>query len=355
LPARLRDATVRAIGRLQGKFAMSTLLFVTAFCIVALLVYMARYSGRLRVTHTRVIDAPLAEAYARVIDLRHWRDWNPWLEHEQDAAVVYSAKTDAAGSFCTWSQAGVGVGTIEHLRIVEPGRIEQRLRLRQPFPLRGLGSWQFTDLGGKTRATWSLRGRVAFPMRAFAETVQGAIALEFRYGLDRLAGLVEGADAPRYTLAYPGLRQMAAVRYAYVSHRGGLAGLAEAMRGAMVELRAKLASRSVAATGEPIAVYVKTHIRQRTTECHFGIPVGAAEVEGLAVASLPAHRSFVARLQGSQAHLEVAWYLAMRHMRAAGIEPDLRITPFERYLNDPDTARGNDNLTELHIAARQAT
>jgi hypothetical protein len=334
---------------------MSALLFVATFCIVAVLVYMARYSGRLRVTHTRIIEAPLAETFARVVDLRRWHDWNPWLEPGAEASAVCSPKGDAAGSFCAWSQAGVGTGRIEHLRIVGPGRIEQRLRLRQPFALRGRGSWQLTDLGGRTRATWSLRGRVAFPMRAFAETVQGAVALEFRYGLDRLAGLVEGADAPRYALTCPGLREIAAVRYAYIAHRGGLAGLGEAMRSAVAALRAELARRGVAAAGEPIAVYVKTNIRQRTTECRFGIPIGAAEVEGLTVAGLPAHRAFVACLQGSQTQLEVGWYLAMRRMRAAGFEPDLRITPFERYLDDPDPAHGDDNRTELHIPVRQAT
>src|SRR5450631_4678375 len=98
---------------------MTTLVFVAAFCIVAVLVYMARFSGRLRVTHTRIIDAPLAEAYARVVDLRRWRDWSPWLEHEAQSPAVYSARTDAAGSSCAWSHAGVGVGRVEHLRIRE--------------------------------------------------------------------------------------------------------------------------------------------------------------------------------------------------------------------------------------------
>jgi len=333
---------------------MTALVFVAAFCVVAVLVYMARYSGRLRVSHTRDIDAPMAAVYGRVIDLRRWPDWSPWLEQATDASTTFSMSTDAAGSSYAWSHAGAPAGEIEHLRIRELGRIEQRLRFRQPFPFRGRGSWQFTDHAGKTRVTWSMRGRVAFSMRAFAATVQGAIALDFRYGLDRLAGLVEGDDAPRYAITYRGLRDIAAIRYACIEHTGAIQDLGEAMRGAVVGLREKLAHQGVAAAGEPIAVYVKTHIKQRTTVCRLGIPVEVAEVEGLAVASLPAHRAFVARLTGSHSHLEVAWYLAMQRLRAEDLEPDLRITPFERYLNDPDLERGNDNVTELHIAVRQA-
>ena len=112
---------------------MSALVFVLAFGIVAVLVYMARYSGRLRVTHTRIIDAPLVEAYARVVDLRRWRDWSPWLELGDQSPAVYSARTDAAGSSCAWSSAGggVGAGLVEHLRIREPWCIEQRMRERK--------------------------------------------------------------------------------------------------------------------------------------------------------------------------------------------------------------------------------
>ena len=304
---------------------MTALVYVVGFCIVAVLVYMARYSGRLRVTQSRLIDAPLAEVRGRVIDPSRWRDWSPWLD---------------------------GAPEIEALRARDDGRLEQRLRLERPFPFRGRCSWQLSDVQGKTRVTWSLRGRVAFTMRAFAATVQGSIALDFRYGLDRLAALVEPADAPRYSLSFAGVREVAATRYAYVAHEGPIPGLGNAMASAVGTMRSELARQGVAAEGEPIGVYVKTDIKRRITTCRFGIPIGSAEVEGLAVASLPAHRAFVARLQGSRAQLEVAWYLAMQGLSAEGLQPDLRIAPFERYLGGANGQNDNDTVTDLHIAIR---
>jgi hypothetical protein len=331
---------------------MTALVYVVGFCIVAVLVYMGRYSGRLRVTQTRVIDAPLALVHARVVDLRRWRDWSPWLESESDADVGFSAGNDGSASTCAWSRAGVEIGRIENLRIREAGSLEQRVRLRWPFPLRGRGSWRFVDLQGKTRVTWSLRGRVAFTMRAFADTVQGSIALDFRHGLDRLAGLVEPAGAPRYTLSYDGMREVEAMRYAYIAHEGPIEGLGDAIESVVDELRAKLAARGVLADQEPIGVYVKTDIKRRTTACRFGLPIGATEVEGLDVATLPAHRALAARLQGSRAQLEVAWYLLMQRLSADGIAPDLRVAPFERYLGDASRGHDNGTVTELHIAVR---
>lgn len=331
---------------------MTALVYVAAFCIVAVLVYMARYSGRLRVTHTRLIDASLAEVRDRVVDLRRWRDWNPWLENEAGAHAVYSSGADGIASACAWSRAGVDISRVESLRVREGATIEQRVRLWQPFPFRGRCSWQFIDAQGKTQATWRLRGRVAFPMRAFAATVQGSIALDFRYGLDRLAALVEPAGAPRYSLSRAGVREIAAMRYAYVAHEGPIQGLGNAIASAVGTLRTELARQGVMPLGEPIGVYVKTDIKRRTTLCRFGVPVDAAEIEGLAMASLPAHRAFVNRLQGSRAQLEVAWYLAMQRLSAEGLQPDLRIAPFERYLDIANQEDDNDAVTELHIPVR---
>jgi hypothetical protein len=329
---------------------MNALLFAVAFFVVAVLVYMARYSGRLHVVQTRVIDAPIAETYAHVVDLRCWPGWSPWLEHGQGAH--YSTGVDAPGSSYRWTSDGAEMGTVEHLRMRGPGRIEQRLRLARPFPLRGISSWQVAECDGGTRVTWTLRGRVAFSMRAFAATVQGALALDFRYGLDRLAGLVEGENAARYAVRYEGIREFPAIRYAYIEHTGRIGDQARAMHSAAGDLRAALARQGVLAAGRPMALYLKTSIKQRRTTCRFCIPIGDADVDGVAVASLPQHRAFVTSLRGSREQLELAWYLAMQQLSVLALQPELRITPSERYLDDLDETPGIQERTELLIPVR---
>lgn len=332
---------------------MTTLVFVVAFCIVAVLVYMARYSGRLRVVETRSIDAPIDEVYARVADFRRWGEWNPWLEHEPDAQAALSETTDAEGSRYAWNSPRLGAGAIEHVRLTAREGIEQRMDFQQPFRFRGRGQWRFVGRQGKTEVTWRMDGRVAFPLRAFAQTVQGMIALDHRYGLDRLARLVEPAEAPRYSLAYLGVRDIPAARYAYSTYSGAFKGLGAAMHKGFAELRRQLAGQGVPPTGEPLAAYVKTNIKLRTTICHMGIPIGDADCGHLPVRDLPAHRAYAVRLKGSYAALEIAWYQAMQRVRIEGLQPDPRIPPFERYLNDPGTASENDCETELYIPIRQ--
>ncbi len=331
---------------------MSTLIFVVAFCIVAVLVYMARFSGRLRVSERRIIEAPLAEVYGRVADFHQWGLWNPWLEHEADAVVQISVGSAGEASRYAWDSARIGSAAIEHLRLAALEIIDQRMGFVQPFRFRGRGHWQFRPCAAGTEVIWTMKGRVAFSMRAFAQTIQGMIALDYRYGLDRLASSLEPATAPRYTLSYVGLRDDPGSRYAYSSYSGPLTGLAQALAPGFAELRRQLASLGVAVAGAPLAVYLRTNIKLRTTHCRLGLPIAESELKSIPVHELAPHRAFVVRLQGSRKALEIAWYHAMQRLRIENIEPDPRIPPFEVYLKDGELVNENDCLTELHLPLR---
>lgn len=331
----------------------TTLVFVVAFIIVALFVYMARYSGRLRVEEKRLLAAPLAEVYAKVADFRAWGEWCPWLEHEPSAPVTISGAPNGKGGVYAWDSSRIGTGRIEHRELVALTRIEQHIQSQNPFRFRGRCSWTFVERDGKTEVTWCLKGRVGFSLRAFAQTVQGMIALDFRYGLDRLARLVEPAGesgaGSHYTLDYLGLRDVAPVRYVYRTYSGPLKGIGEAMREGFAALRAELAAAGGRAAGEPMALYVKTNIKLRTTVCHMGIPIDDADFDRLPVRDMPAHQAYAVRLTGTYQALEIAWYQAMQRIRVDSIRPDQRLPPFERYLNDPGQVPEREWVTELYI------
>ena len=335
---------------------LSTLIFVFIFCVVAVLVYMGRYSGRVRFEQTRLIDAPVAAVYARVADLRQWPQWNPWLAADSGAATTFTDSADGKASACAWDSATMGTGAIEQLRLQPGERIEQMLRLRHPFTVSGRSTWTFEEQDGKTRVTWGIRGRVAFSMRAFAATVKGSLVLDCRHALDQLASLLEPADAARYEIVHLGVRDVPLIPYVYRQYQGSISGLPQAVGDITADLRAQLASSVVAVAGAPLAIYFKTNIKLRTTSCHVGIPVDAAEdFDAVPVRELAAHRAYVVRLKGSRAALEIAWFYAMQRMVAQKIQPDQRLPPFESYLGDDDRANGNETVTELYLPVRPAT
>jgi hypothetical protein len=327
----------------------TTLVFVAAFCIVAVLVYMARYSGRVRVTRTRLIDAPIDVVFSQVIDFGRWSAWNPWLAHAADSGLSVIGNSASPGSQCAWDSPRVGVGMFELLRSVARKSIDYKVQLRQPFLVRGRSQWTFVERDGKTEVSWQLNARVAFTMRAFSPTVKAALDLDCQYGLDRLASQVEPASAPRYQLAVLGPRDVEACRYVYQTYQGPIKGLSDAVRQYLADLRGQLGALGVKETGVPLAFYLKTNIKLRTTVCLIGLPVGSAEVGDMAVREMPAHRAFAVRLQGDSAALEIAWYFAMQSLTGNQLKPDQRLPPFERYLLTDDSASGNDGVTEVNV------
>jgi uncharacterized protein YndB with AHSA1/START domain len=327
----------------------TTLVFVTAFCIVAVLVYMGRYSGRVRVAQSRLIDAPIEQVYAQVADLAKWPAWCPWLDSTTQTQCEVSSPADTRGSVCRWTGDRAAQGVVEHRRMLSGVSILQRVRLQHPFTVPGRFQWTFADRAGKTEVTWSLRGRVAFSMRAFASTVNGAMAFDLRYGLDRLASLLEPDQAPRYALTYRGVHEVALTRYVYQTYSGPFGALAQAVGGAVKVLRQQLSDAGITPTGEPIAVYVKTNIKLRTTVCHIGLPIGGADAGALPVREFAAHNAYRVDLQGDYGALEIAWYLAMQRLTQEAIRPDQRIAPFECYRVGPEAVASNPLQTELYI------
>ena len=332
---------------------LSTLIFVFIFCVVAVLVYMGRYSGRVRLEQTRLIDAPLAAVYAMVADLHQWQLWNPWLAAESGATSTFYGNADGKGSRCAWDSATMGTGTIEQIRLQAPERIEQLVLLRHPFTVSGRSYWTFDDQDGKTQVTWGLRGRVAFSMRAFAATVKGSLALDCRHALNQLASLLEPATAARYEIVHLGVRDVPSIRYVYRHYQGSINGLPQAMHDVTAELRQQLATAGVPVAGSPLAIYYKTNIKLRTTSCHIGIPIATPDdFDAFPVRELAPHRAYVVRLKGHRAALEIAWFYAMQRLVAKKIAPDQRLPPFESYLVDDDHATGNGAVTELYLPVR---
>lgn len=314
------------------------LLFALALIVIAFLAYIGRYSGRLRIERSREIAAPLAEVYAAVADFTTWPSWCPWLEHDPGITL------QLAGQRCSWRTARGGDYEIVH-RLLEPGRrIRLRIVSRDPFRYAGQMHWEFAERDGRTVVTWRIKGRVAFTLRAFAATVRGALELDLRYGLDKLAGRLEQVgQGAAYRIDYLGLRDVPAARQVSENWHGPISGLRVAVEETLVRLRQRLAAGGVVPAGEALAAFLRTNVKLGTTVCRIGIPV-AGEVAAIETTATPAYRAWVVRLSGDRAALDIAWYEVMQRLRIDDCQPDPLIPPVERYLSG--------NVTELLLPVR---
>ncbi len=317
---------------------MSPLLFALALLVVVLLVYMGRYSGRVRAEQSRFIAAPPEAVRARVADLSRWQAWNPWLEHAREAV----ARVD--GDTLDWDVPEVGRGRVRQLPAPAPLCLRQHLDFALPFAVRGRSDWRFEPAPGGTQVSWRFKGRVAFTLRAFAATVQGAMRLDLRFGLDGLAATLEGGT-PDYEIAYPGVQDAPDRRCAQAPYRGPLDSLAADLPPRLAEVRRQLADAGLPADGVAVVSYLKTQLKLRTVECRVGVelPADAAVPtplpSGLALHEMPAQPTYVLRFDGPPEALELAWYQAMQRLRVVQRRPHPRQPPFARYLDDPVPGR----------------
>jgi hypothetical protein len=316
---------------------MSPLFFALALLIVVLLVYMGRYSGRVRAEESRFIRVTPEVAYQHVADLAQWQAWNPWLEHAR------GARAEVDGIALAWDVPQVGRGSVRQTGQTPSRALRQRLKFDLPFAFSGRSDWRFEPAPGGTRVTWRFKGRVAFTLRAFAATVQGATALDLRFGLDRLAALLEGGEPP-YTLDYAGVHEQPALHLVQALHKGSLDRLAAELPPRIAEIRAQLH-----APGPAIVHYLKTHLKLRTVDCRIGfeVPADATAPEDLKRYEQPGHSAYVLRFDGPPEALELAWYQAMQRLRVEQLQPHPQLPPSAVYLDE--SAPGKRGVVELHL------
>lgn len=211
--------------------------------------------------------------------------------------------------------------------------LRQRLDFDLPFACKGRSDWRFEPAPGGTQVSWRFKGRVAFTLRAFAKTVQGATSLDLRFGLDRLAAVLENR-APDYTLDYAGLQDQPARLSAQAPYRGPLDTLAAELPPRIADVRARLAAAGLPGEGTAVVHYLKTQLKLRIVDCRVGVelPSDAALPTELTLHEQPAHPAYLLRFDGPAEQLEMAWYQAMQRLRVEQRQPDPRLPPYARYL-----------------------
>ena len=307
---------------------MNPITYALAFVIIVFLVYVGRFSGRLRVERRRFIAAPAELVYASVHDFSTWAHWNPWSAF-RPLAVLEVGKS---GKSLRWQ--GDGEGEIRALRQQEGRRITQHWQVQAPFRYRGKVEWLFAPVEGGVEVTWRFRGRVSFGLRAFARTVQGVADFDARYALDRLSAWLAPGEAD-YRLEFEGIREFPALSLVGVSDEAKNEKLAARQPAAWASLDARLSDNALLASGEGRVLFLSTNLKTGVVRSIYGYPVAAAPAlpSPLVRREIPACQAVSVRFAGRPEDLDLAWYQAMQYLRAEGMSPHPSIPPAEIYLS----------------------
>ena len=124
---------------------MNVLVYALLFLLAAWLIYVGRYSGRLKAQRTRLIQAPLPAVFAAIADLGEWAHWCPWLDPE--STQPGPTLTPSAQAVLAWRNPLHGQGEIRTLRQTPGQRIVQQGRWSLPFAVKGTLVWNLVERG----------------------------------------------------------------------------------------------------------------------------------------------------------------------------------------------------------------
>jgi hypothetical protein len=149
------------------------------------------------VERSRHMDAPVHAVRERIIDLRRWETWSPWVELDPDMEQTYGGAPAGVGSWYEWEgnrKAGKG-----RMEIIGADELSIRLDLQflKPFKSHSNTIFELRPDGSGTQVTWSMVGPetgVTRLMNLFT-SMDKMLGPDFEKGLTRLASEAEAETA----------------------------------------------------------------------------------------------------------------------------------------------------------------
>ena len=110
-----------------------------------------------RVTRSATINAPTAEIFPHINDLRKWLPWSPWVKLDPNARNTFEGPTEGTGAKTSWvgnNKVGAGSMTIIESRPFE--LIQIQLDFLKPMKATNIAEFTFTPQGNATQLTWTI-------------------------------------------------------------------------------------------------------------------------------------------------------------------------------------------------------
>ena len=330
-----------------------TIFWVIAVIAIALVVYLSSLSGEYKISVSKTINTDKDTLFNKVIDLRSWSDWSPWLMHEPDCSMEYSENPNEVGGSSHWDGKFIGAGSLTH-KVIEDGKhIEHQLQILKPFKSQSKTTFDFEATEKGTQVTWSLEGKMPFLFRPMVRRIKEMISQDYEIGLAQLSGLLCPEDEyPEFS--FLGAQEHESTSYIAAPWQGPLEEMPEAMQKGFAELFEYIESSEVAAIGQPFTLYHRVKKRGTYFVIEMAVPVEAStESDKFQVKNINSGKFHQTQLKGSYNFLKLAWYSAISHLKMTKVKMDWSRPCVELYENDPNKIENSNELvTSIYIPTK---
>ncbi len=174
------------------KFILGTAVFLGI--IVFLLGIFVAEDGYY-VKRTTTINAPAKTVFPYVSTLKAMDSWSPWTAKDPNIVNTYEGTDGTVGAINSWTSTveEVGAGKQEITKIEPNKSIHTHLTFKKPRENESDATIRLTEVDGKTKVQWGIRGSYGAVERLFMMfvNIEAAIGPEFQKGLETLKTQVE--------------------------------------------------------------------------------------------------------------------------------------------------------------------
>jgi len=328
---------------------MSIVFLIIGLIILAGLVWLATQPADYEVIRSRVINVSPEKVYSKVVDLKHWGSWSPWLMHEPDSTIEYGDNTNSPEGWYSWNGNHIGSGKMKHVSMIENESIEQALEFYKPMKSKSDVYWRFSPVGDATEVTWGMRGKMPFLFRWMSRMMDSWVGKDYEIGLAMLAKQ-SGDHSDPFEISFPGVIEGQPVNYIASHFAGSIGDMKIAMSEGFPKLFQAVTDNNLEINGVPFALYHDFNQKKDEVICDMAIPVKEAkEIAGFNIGSLPMQTYMRTELAGDYKHLELAWYSAFSHARMYKHKIKMGKPMVERYVTDVREHQGFDIKTTIDI------
>ena len=170
------------------------ILVAAVIVLAALAAYVATRPAEFRVSRSASFAAPAPAVFAQVNELKKWEAWSPWAKKDPQMKQTYEGPPAGTGAVTSWAgNKDVGEGRMSIVESRPAELIRFKLEFFKPFAATNSAEFSFKEEGGRTAATWTMRGQNNFIGKAMGVVFDfdKMIGADFEAGLASLKTIVE--------------------------------------------------------------------------------------------------------------------------------------------------------------------
>lgn len=331
---------------------LKKILIGLAVLIVALLLIGFLLPGKMEVSRSVSVNAPVENVFDEFNDVKKWQEWQYWntLEKPGEMTLTYGDITAGTGAWYSWDGKNTGKGKITITESIPNTSVASDIEFTGSGTAKGFYTVEPEGEGTKATMNFTFDNGMNPIGRWFSLFMKGEIEKAFDFGL---AKVKERAEAKPKFKSDISETTTPVIHYIGIP-TGTLNTEDEKNMMAVIEksygqLAADVEKAKIQLAGAPFCLVTKWDEAAKQTEmiCAFPVAADAKVPAKYKIQQVPAGKAVKAVHKGDyaglvNAHMEINEYIMSKNLSMAG-------NPWESYVTDPMTEKDTAKwVTEIY-------